>query len=145
MPPKSQYKNISLEGLELLKGKQIENPLQFYTYVSQPLGNAVKYGNNKPFKIKIEELWQEGKKVYYASFINPDTKPIPDDEIDKISGGWGYRGKNATEAHVVGIGKGFTNIVKILQENGYERDIPNLIEKGREKGVNVRIPLIGVY
>lgn len=144
MPPKSQYKNIQVEGLELLKGKNIENPLQFYTYVSQPLGNAIKYGENKPFKIKIEKVEQDGKNFYYASFINPDTKPIPNDEIDKITKGDFYRGANAKDSDIDGEGRGFYNIVKILKDNGYESDIPNLIEKGRKQGVHVRIPLIGV-
>ena len=144
MPPKSQYKNIQVEGLGLLKGKRIENPVRFYTYVSQPLGNAIKYGGNKSFKINIEEVERGGKNAYYASFLNLDTKIIPNAEIDKILEGCGYRAQNARQERIKGRGKGFFNIVRILKENGYGSDIPNLIEKGREKGVNVRIPLIGV-
>ena len=144
MPSKSQYKNISLDGLGLLQDKKIKNPAQFYTCVSQPLGNAIKYGEDKPFKIKIEEVVKAGQKSYYASFINPDTKTIPDKEIDKILEGYFYRASNATKANINGSGAGFYNIVRILTFNGYKSDIPNLIEKGRKKGVHVRIPLIGV-
>jgi hypothetical protein len=144
MPQKSQYKNISIEGLELLKDKKIKNPAQFYTYVSQPLGNAIKYGENKPFKIKIEAIVENGKKNYYASFINPETKPVSDLEIDKIIKGNSYRALSKKESKIYGTGHGFSNIIEILKENGYQKDIPNLIAKGRQKGVCVRIPLIGV-
>lgn len=144
MPNEKEYKNISLSGENLIINKKIKNPVQFYTYVSQALGNAIKYGEGKPIKINIEEVIKNGKKEYYAIFTNEGTKTVPDEQIDKIVEGNYYRGTNAKNAGISGKGRGFYNIIKILKENGYEADIPYLIEKGRKDGFSVRIPLIGI-
>lgn len=136
--------NITLTGNELLENKNVKNPFQLYNLLSQPLLNAIKYGEDKPFEIAIEEAIKDGKKTYYASFINPENKPIPDNEIDKILEGNHYRASNAKESQIKGTGFGFSEIIRILQENGYEQDIPNLIEKGRDTGVCVRVPLVGI-
>lgn len=133
---------ISWIGKELLDDKKVQNPTQLYTLFEQPLLNAVKYSEEKPFEIVIEESLKNGKKIYYAKFINPETRPIPDDEIDKIIKGTGHRAAGTKE--ISGSGFGFQEIIRILKENGFEDDISNLIQKGREKGVCVRIPLIGI-
>lgn len=135
---------VDFVGFEVLKNKKVKNQNQFINLVSQPLLNAVKYGEKKPFKVVFDEVEKDGKKTYYASFINPETKPIPDKEIDKILEGKFYRATSAIESGIMGTGFGFWNMVRVLKENGYEKDIPNLIEKGREKGVCVRVPLIGI-
>lgn len=136
--------NIILTGDELLKNKNVKNPFQLYNLLSQPLMNAIKYGEQKPFKIAVEEGLKDGKKVYYASIINPETKPIPNEEIDKILEGNHYRASNVENSKISGTGFGFTEMIRILKENGYEQDIPNLIAKDRELGVCVRVPLVGI-
>lgn len=133
--------NISWHGKKNLKTKTCEDPIGLYNLLLQPLLNAIKYSEEKPFKIVIEEVEKNSKKIYYANFINPDTNKIPDKEIDKILEGTGHR---AADTNIDGTGFGFTEIIRILRENGYEGDIPNLIQKGRKKGVCVRIPLIGI-
>lgn len=136
---------VSWVGKDLFVGKKVKYPSQLYNLASQPLLNAVKYSEEKPFKIVIEEIVKDGKRTYYASFINPETKPIPDLEIDKLLKGDGYRASNATDTGIEGTGLGISTVVSILKRNGYAEDIPNLFEKGREKGVCVRIPLIGLF
>lgn len=136
--------NIILTGDELLDNKNVKNPFQLYNLLSQPLLNAIKYGEKKPFQIAINEALKDGKKTYYASIINPETKPVPNEEIDKILEGNHYRASNAENSKIRGTGFGFTEMIRILKENGYEQDIPNLIEKDRELGVCVRVPLVGI-
>lgn len=140
--------DFEIIGLELLKGKILKNPDLFHFLMSQPLLNAIKYGDGKPFKIAIQEVEKDGKKLYYMLFINPDTTPIPDKEIVEILKGLGYRGKDVLEKGVKGSGFGIRRMIKELRWNGYEQDIENLIERGREakgeKGVCVRVPIIGV-
>jgi hypothetical protein len=136
---------VSINNQNLLLDKKIKHPLQFNEFVSQPLLNAIKYSEEKPFKIIFEEVSEGDNKKYYASFINPETKPIPDEEIDEILKGDFYRSSNAKLSGIQGSGFGFWSIINTLRQNGCEHDIPNLIEKGREKGVCVRIPLIGLH
>lgn len=134
-----------ITGRELLEGKKVKNPVDFYWFLQQPFLNAAKYSEGKSFKIVIEKIVKEGNERYYASFINPETKVIPDTEINKILKGNGYRASNAIESGIRGTGFGFISMIGTLKRNGYKQDIPNLIEKGREKGVCVRIPLIGLF
>lgn len=134
---------VSTNGLELLKDKHAKTPMDLYMLCSHPILNALKYGENKSFEIKIDKIIQNNKEKYYASFINPDTKSIPDEEIDKIVEGNFYRAPNSKG--IPGTGQGFADIVGIITEKGDICDIPNLIEKGRKKGVCVRVPLIGLH
>ncbi|MDD3436102.1 MAG: hypothetical protein PHC64_03010 [Candidatus Gastranaerophilales bacterium] len=137
------FAKASMPGLiDFFKGKEVKNPFQLYDLLSQPILNARKYGKSKPFEIAIEEV-TNGGKTYYAYITNPDTILIPDKEIDEILKGSCYRAEETRDI-IEGTGFGFSEIIRILRENGYEDDIPQLIEKGREKGVCVRIPLIGV-
>lgn len=122
--------------------KSITNNLQLYSLLSQPLLNAIKYGEGKPVKVVIEEVEKGGKKRLFASVINPETTPIPEAEIDKILEGRGHRAERT--ATIYGKGFGFTEMIRILKTTEHESDIPNLIERGREKGVCVRVPIIGI-
>lgn len=135
---------FSIEGLSLLKGKKIKEPEGLDCLIRQPFSNSQKYGEGKPFKIVIEKAMAGEEECYYASFINPDTTPIPDAEIDKILQGNSYRASNAIQAGIEGEGFGFGYIIRTLRREGYEQNIPNLIEKGRKKGVCVRVPIIGI-
>lgn len=135
---------INIEGIEILRGKNVENPFQLYTIIAQPFSNAMKYGEGKPVSIIIEKVQKTDQIRYYASFINHETTPIPNNEIEKILNGNNYRASSAIQKGIKGTGLGFTKIVDILKTNGCDADIPQLIEKGREKGVCVKIPLIGV-
>lgn len=139
--PKEQ---IEIVGKELIKNKSVRNPAQFYNLFSQPLLNAVKHGDGKPFKVIIEEIIEKGKTNYYASFINPKTKAISESDINELIKGEGHRDSNAKEAKIPGTGLGISEVVRILRENGREKDIQNLFERGRTEGVCVRIPLIGI-
>lgn len=138
----NSHDRVKVSGLELLKGKQVKDPMALYTVCSHPLLNAKKYGENKPFEISIQKTIEGNKEKYWATFLNPETKAIPDDEIDRILLGSGYRAKGTN--NIVGSGLGFKNIVEKLEEKGYSEAIPNLIEKGRDKGVCIKIPLLGV-
>lgn len=135
---------FSIEGLSLLKGKKVKKPVDLYYLLKQPFLNAQKYGERKPFRIVIEKAEVDGKDRYYALYINPETTPISDADIDKILEGNGYRISNDKITGIEGEGFGFGYIISTLRKKGYERDIPNLIQKGREKGVCVRIPIIGI-
>lgn len=135
---------IHIRGIKLLNHKTIINPTALYNLVSQPLINAIKYSESKPIEIRIERLTRKGKTSLYASFINPETKPIQDTEIDKILKGDCYRDSNATKSGIKGSGIGFATMVRILKENWRVFDIPFLMEKGRKQGVCVQIPLIGI-
>lgn len=155
--PKNKNLTPSWGELEILNDKQVKEPTVLYQLLSQPLLNAIKYGEGKPFQIKIEEVVSDGRKDYYALFINPETKPIPDAEIDKIIEGLGYRASNARKTKIIGSGLGFSELVPIVKKKAksvsfwddkkkafYNEDLLNLIEKGREKGVCVRVPLFGI-
>lgn len=133
---------IIWEKSELIYGKSTTDHLQLYSLLSQPLLNAIKYGEGKPVNVVIEEVEKGGKNRLFASFINPETTPIPDVEIDKILAGRGHRAE--TTKDIYGTGFGFQEMIRILRETGHESDIPNLIERGREKGVCVRVPIIGI-
>lgn len=144
--PKEYVNKVSLECFVLIKNKKIKkDPFIFYSYISQPILNLVKYGDNKPATIKIaKEAGKDGKDMYYAYFINHGTTPIPDDDIDKIIEGQAHRSKHAINKGIKGDGMGFANIVSFIISRGYEKDVPKLIEKGRKEGVCVRLPLIGL-
>lgn len=135
---------FSIEGLNLLKGKKVKEPEDLFDFIKQPFSNAQKYGDRKPFKIVIEKATVEGQERYYALFINPDTKPILDAKIYRILEGNGYRVSSPDTTGIEGEGFGFGYIIRTLRRKGYEQDIPNLIERGREKGVCVRVPIIGI-
>lgn len=137
--PESQ---IHLKNLSLLKEKNVKNPFQLYNIFSQVLLNAEKYGQGKPIDVKISTETINGTKKYFATITNLETKAIPDNEINEILKGSGYRTSSAKETN--GTGTGYKEIINTLKENGMEDEIPNLIEKGRNKGFSVRIPLIGV-
>lgn len=136
--------DFSIEGMALLADKKMRDPMTIYFVLSQPFLNAQKYGEGKPFKIVIEKTIEAGKERYFASFINPDTNPIPDDEIDKILQGKKYRASNALQSGIDGTGFGFQYLVETLRRSCCGEDIPNLIQKGRERGVCVRVPIIGI-
>lgn len=134
---------IEFRNLDMIEEKTLKNPDLAYTILSQPLLNAVKYGEGKPIQIAVETVENGGKSSYCLSFTNTETKPISDEEIEKILEGKKYRSKSAKESGIDGSGEGFSFIIDILKENNFH-DITNLIEKGREKGVCVRIPLFGI-
>lgn len=142
--------NAKFQGLDVFRGPlfdcdgpKVQNPFQLYNLISQPILNADKYGDGKPFSVIFNKIGNGRKASYYLSVTNPETAVIPDEEIDIILEGTGHRAEK-TKEEVKGTGFGFKEMIRILRENGYEKDIPNLIEKGREKGVCVNIPLIGV-
>lgn len=128
-------------GKELLEKKKVMYPGLFRSMASQPFLNAIKYGEGKPFQVIFEHEKVNGQDTYWASFINPNTKPVPDAEIDKISEGKRHR---AAGSKIQGTGEGFAFLVEALKKFGFESHIPNMIEKGREKGFCVKIPLIGI-
>lgn len=137
---------VTWKGVEKLDGKKVSKDKYFdlYSLFSQPILNAIKYGEGMPVRVAIEEgKTASGAKQLFASVTNPDTTPIPDAEIDKILQGKGHRA-DAIKDKIKGTGFGFQEMIRILKENGHESDIPDLIEKGREKGVCVRFPLIGI-
>lgn len=141
-----QSSKITWIGTERLEGKKVAKDKYFdlYSLFSQPILNAVKYGEGMPVRVAIKEgETASGAKQLFASVTNPDTTPIPDAEIDKILQGKGHRA-DAVKDTIKGTGFGFQEMIRILKENGHESDIPALIEKGREKGVCVRFPLIGI-
>ena len=142
IPQKAKYKDFSIEGAELLLNKDIKNPIQFYTYVSQVFLNAVKYGEGKPVKVKFEKVLEEsGKECYYISVTNHTTIPISEEEIGKILEGRYYRGESAIAAGIKGSGKGFKNIIEALKTNEYPKEG---IIKSQDGLFTVRLPLFGV-
>lgn len=137
--------NFKIKGKKLLKDKKVKDPLNLYYVLSQPLLNAQKYSEGKPFKVIVEKVLQDDKEKYYISFINPDTKPIPDDEIDKILVGDGHRASDAIQSGIKGSGFGFEFMLNTLIGQGYrQQDLQSLIEKGRRRGVCVRVPIFGI-
>lgn len=136
--------NVRVIGLELLKGKKVKNPSQLYDLFSQPLHNADKYSENKLFKVIIKKYTTKKGDKYYAYFVNPKTKPIPNEEIDKLQGVGDYRTLEAINSGVFGTGFGNVQIKNILKKNNCGKDIKYLFQKNREKGVCVRVPLIGI-
>lgn len=139
----TKHRGITVKGLELLRGMKVKNPAQLYDIYSQILLNAVKYGEGKPIKIVIKESIKDGKKSYYAFFINPKTKALPEAEIADFIKGKGARGSNGKDAKIEGTGFGISEVVRYLKETGHEKNIETLFEK-RTQGVCVRVPLIGL-
>lgn len=127
--------STKIEGKDLLKGKRVRNPLKIYYMFSQPILNAQKYGEGKPFKVKIKKGQKPG--LYYFYVINEHTRPIPDDEIDKILKGRGYRARNTK--NIQGTGQGFSDVIKLLKFY-YKDELLQTIHKGKSEGVSVRIP-----
>lgn len=139
--PKNKVKVI---GLELLNGKKVKNPAQLYDLFSQPLHNADKYSENKPFKVIIKKYATKKGDKYYAFFINPKTKPIPNEEIDKLQEVGNYRTLDAINSGIFGTGFGNVQVKTILSENNCEKEIKYLFQKNKKTGVCVRVPLIGI-
>lgn len=125
----------------LLKGKTTKSPKKLYDNVlSQLWLNAKKYKGDEPFVVAIEK---DDNNKLYMTFLNPDTTPLPNSEIDEIIKGNMYRA-TVTKDKIDGTGLGYKNIIAELKENGLEKDILTLIEKDRERGFKVRVPLFGV-
>lgn len=139
--PKNKIKVI---GLELLNGKKVKNPAQLYDLFSQSFHNADKYSENKPFKVIIKKYTTKKGDKYYAYFINPKTKPIPNEEIDKLQSFGSHRTLDAINSGIFGTGFGNVQIKNILNENNCGKDIKYLFQKNRKNGVCVRVPLIGI-
>lgn len=125
-------RGFSVEGRELLKGKRVQKPLEFYSYVSQLFLNAIKHGDGKPFKVKFEKAVEEGRENYYITVTNSVKEPLTDEKIDKL----------LTTYDKEGAGGGITIIQNTLRENGYPTD--NIIQKGHGNTFSIRLPLIGI-
>lgn len=138
---KNLQAEFRFEGRKYINNLRTDKPKDSYYMLTQPILNAKKYGEGKPFRVIIGNT---GKNKYYMSFINPETRPIPDDEIDRIIEGKGYRSSGALKSEIHGTGFGFEYIKYTLTKNGYSQDIQGLIQKGRDKGVCVRVPIIGI-
>lgn len=146
---KTLLKALQTTNISLFEGSDfdhvsINNPSRLYKLLAQPILNADKHERGKSVKVVLNEVEEAGKKMYYASVITPDARPILDSKIDKIIESAGDAVANVNVPKPMGTGFGFRQIIKILRKNGHETDVSNLIEKGRERGICIRIPLIGV-
>lgn len=62
---------FSLTGMHLLENKEVKNPTQLYKLLSQPLSNAIKYSEEKPFEIAIEEVEKMARKSIMPNLLTP--------------------------------------------------------------------------
>lgn len=87
-------------------------------FVAETLYGMKTYGNNKLINVAIREGFQDESSAYYcAYFTNSNSKQISHEELKKI----------------------FSRLIKLLQENGFQSDIPNLIQK---EGSCLCVPLM---
>lgn len=140
----SERSDIKFLNKKLLKDKKVLDPLRLYILLSNAVSNAIKYGEGKPILVRFSEELIDGKKYYYALIENVGTKVISDSDIDKLLKRKIERTQSAIDSGIEGTGQGLRRTILTLDMSGYNKDIKTLIEKGRQSGVCVKIPLIGV-
>lgn len=118
-----------------------KNAFEQYNILSQIILNALKYSEGKPVKVEFSKTPEHqalGKNIYTMTVTNNGTKPISNEDIDKILDGTGHR---TNDRNINGTGTGYTEIVAILKKY-YSKDAKtmNLIEKNRKSGVKVTVP-----
>lgn len=118
-----------------------KNAFEQYNILSQIVLNSLKYSEGKPVTVgfsKTPEHQALGKNIYTMTVTNHGTKPIANEDIDKILDGYGHR---TNDRNIRGTGVGYIEIVSILRKH-YSKDARqmNLIEKDRESGVKVVVP-----
>lgn len=110
---------ISIDGEELIKDKIALDPVLLYNLFSQTLADIMKFTKDINIKVKIEKIYENHRKDYYAFFMSPKMKSVTEEEAQKF----------------------FPTVITILKENGCAID--NLIQKSQEN-VSLRVPLIGL-
>lgn len=121
-------------------GLVTRNAFEQYDVLSQIVLNSLKYSEGKPVTItftKTPEHQIQGDNVFTMIAENHGTKPIKDEDIDKILEGKGHR---SNDRNINGTGVGYTEVVDILKHNYDNAEKFNLIEKGRKDGVRVIVP-----
>ena len=117
-----------------------KNAFEQYNILSQIILNSIKYSEGKPVTVKFYKTPKHqalGEEVYTMTVTNHGTKPIKNEDIDKIIDGNGHR---TGDRNVDGTGLGYKEIISILRKHyGNTKDL-NLIEKDRQSGVKVTVP-----
>lgn len=114
-------KYMSLEGYDLIKGHMVQDPVLFYNLFSQTYIDISKYCKSNNIKVKIERVYQNHRRDYYAYFTPSKAKPLPAGSPKEI----------------------FYTLAAILQENGCSSDIEKLIHKNKNDIWSLRVPLVG--
>lgn len=135
-------RNASIEFKNDLDAEHLvtRNAFEQYDVLSQIILNSLKYSEGKPVTVQFLRSPKHqalGENVYTMIAENHGTKPIKNEDIDKILEGNGHR---SNDRNIQGTGVGYAEIIDILRRNYKDERSLNLIEKDRESGVKVIVP-----
>ena len=117
-----------------------KNAFEQYNILSQIILNSLKYSEGKPVTVQFTKTPSHqafGENIYTMIAENHGTKPIRNEDIDKILEGNGHR---SNDRNIQGTGVGYAEIIDILRRNYQNEKNLNLIEKNRKSGVKVIVP-----
>lgn len=135
---------IIVKNENFLSKIKVKNPAQAYDLYSQIIFNAIKYSDNKPILVEFKKLVCDGEEKLFVSVTNLETKPLSASKIDELNSGIIKTSSKKSENGLFSSGFGIPEVVSIMKNNGCEKHIATLFEKGRESGVCVNVPIIGV-
>lgn len=136
----NNHGSILFKNTDLLEQNEVKNPFKFYDMFSRFINVTAKESEGH-VEVKISKDIKNGKQQFFATFTNPETSILPDEDITKILKYTGSQKESSAVDSSVNSGiKGFgMDLIKLVQQNGLEQGF--VIEKGRTQGVSFTIPL----
>ena len=136
------HNNTNIEFISDINTESLvtRNAFDQYNILSQIILNSIKYSESNPVTVRFSKTEAHnalGKEVYTMTVTNHGTKPIKNEDIEKILDGNGHR---TGDRNIDGTGLGYKEIIAILRKYYGDAKGLDLIEKDRTSGVKVTVP-----